>query len=73
MPSPIFGGGGILFLSALGPGGGESGSPEYDDGKPGGGFVRGTNDAGPVGALGGGFGRGGTNTGAAGLNFPPVS
>lgn len=43
---------------------------------PGGGFVRGTRDAGPVGAFGGGLDRAGkggvsgTNDGAPGLNFP---
>lgn len=80
MPSPIIGRGGILFLSAFGPVGGESGSLGYGgiEDDPGGGFVRGTKDAGPVGAFGGGFDRAGgggvsdpgTNAGASGLNFP---
>ena len=80
MPSPIIGRGGILFLSAFGPVGGESGSLGYGgiDDDPGGGFVRGTKDAGPVGAFGGGLDRAGgggvsgTNAGAPGLNFPPA-
>jgi len=82
MPSPMIGRGGILFLSAFGPVGGDSGSLGCGgiEDDAGGGFVRGTRDAGPVGAFGGGLdrtGKGGvsttgTNGGASGLNFPPT-